>query len=139
LFDVCYYIVYVFGSHRNPDIVGRYPCGELLFIVKLLMGCACRVYHEGLAVTDICEMAGEGDGVNKPYTGIFPAPYSKSDDCPASLCKVLFGEGMIWVGFEAGVVNPGDLGLLFEPLRQGQGVFAVPWHTQVQGFEALDE
>ena len=46
---------------------------------------------------------------------------------------------MIRVRVETGIIDPGDLGLLFEPLGQFQCILGVPGHSQMQRLEPLEE
>src|SRR4030042_6802657 len=98
---------------------------------------AGRVYDEGLAVADICKVAGELDGVNEFYAGLFAAFDAEADDCAAAFSQVFLGQSVVGVRGQARVVDPGNLGLFFEPFGERKGVLAVPGHTQVYGFEAL--
>ena len=50
--------------------------------------------------------------------------------------EVFLRQGMVGAGLQAGVVHPGDLGVAFQEPGQGQGVLAMPFHAEVEGFHA---
>jgi len=63
----------------------------------------------------------------------------KSGETPVESCSVLLREAVAGVGFQSGVIDPGDLGVGLEEVADGEGVFAVGLHAEVEGFESLEE
>ena len=65
--------------------------------------------------------------------------HSEGDDAARAVRHVLARELIVFVGFEAGVVDPRDAWILVEELRHLVAVLAVPLHAQSQILKVLAE
>ena len=66
------------------------------------------------------------------------ALYCEGDDAACSLREVLLSELVVLVSFEARVVYPVDLRMVFEELREREGVVGVASHADVQMLQSLE-
>jgi hypothetical protein len=58
LFDIGYYVVDVFGSRRDTNVIGRDAGCKLFGFIELLMGCAGWVNYQSFTVADVGKVTG---------------------------------------------------------------------------------
>src|SRR4051812_27891981 len=92
-----------------------------------------------LGVADVGEQREDLDVIDEPAAGIDATANTERDDPAEATVQVALGELMARMRGQAGVGNPGDLGLLLEPLRDRERILAMALDSQREGFEALQE
>ena len=109
----------------------------LLLIAELGVGRGGGMNGEGTGVADVGEVGEEFEALDKLLTG-FLAACDLEDDHGAAFAFEVFEVLVVFgVGFEAGKTNRSDAGLVLEVAGDSVGVFAVAFHAQRQGFDAL--
>ena len=81
----------------------------------------------------------QGDRLDERAAGVDAALELKRDDGADALGGVLVGGGVPGARRQAGVVDRGDVGVVFEPLGDLLRVLHVTLDAQAQRFDALDE
>ena len=84
----------------------------------------------------------EGKGVvaDLLWSGIARAgAHAKGEDCSARAALLLHGQLVLWVVGQAWVVHPLDLWVLRQPLGNVQGIGALGFDAQGQGFESFED
>ncbi|MFM1943842.1 MAG: hypothetical protein RI897_2824 [Verrucomicrobiota bacterium] len=94
---------------------------------------------EAAGVTDIGDVGEEFDGVDEFFSGFEAALDTEADEAAEVVAEVAFGGGVAGVVFQAGVIDPGDLGVLFEPAGYFEGIAGVLLLAEWEGFESLEE
>ncbi len=127
----------VLGADAEADEIGADASGGLLFGRELAVGGCGGVDGEGACVADVGEVAEEVEAFDESLASRGTALDAESEDGAWSLWKIAFGSEMVWVGFEAWVFDPADLGVFFEKFRDGLGVLDVTIHAEGEGFDSL--
>ena len=134
----------VFGrlqTDGEADHVGRSASRRLLFWAHLRVGRGRGVNRERASITDVGHVADELEGVDEGGTSLARVGgLDAEDDHTATLAlDVLDVLGVLGIVLEAGVPDPGDLGVCLEMLSDLEGVLAVAIHAKRQGLDALEE
>ena len=139
LFEVCLDVFYMFDANADAYLIGVYAGGDLFFFAQLFVSGGCRVYHQGLGVADVGEMAGEFQGIDEFGCKLFSASDAEVQDTAVAVVEISVSEGVIGIAFQAGVFDEVHVGVCREPFGQVQCVVDVPLYAQGQGLEALQE
>ena len=76
----------------------------------------------------------QAQGLHEGLRRLAPALYTEGHHAAGTLGQVLPGGLVVGVAGEAAVLHPSDLGVALEILGDGQGVFAVALHADVEAF-----
>ena len=126
----------MFEADGKADEVGGDSGGGELVVGELAVGGGGGVQEAGAGVGDVGEDGAEAHGVHEFGGGGAAALDAEGDDAAGSAGHVFLGEGVVGAGGEAGVVDPGDAGVVLQKFGDGQGVADVALHAQGQGLEA---
>ena len=92
LVEVGYYIVDVFCTYRDTNIIICYSCRKLFFFTELLVRRTGRVYHQRLAVADVGQMTGQLDVVDELDADVGAALDAKAKNGAVASGHVLGGQ-----------------------------------------------
>ena len=136
LFEVGPEVGEVFAAKAQADVVGLHAGGNLLFRGQLAVRGACGVDGQALGVADVGQVAEEFEAVDGPLGSVEAGFYAKAEQAAVATGQIFVGRSVILGARQAGVVDPGNLGVVFEEMGGGQGVGADALHAQVQGLDA---
>lgn len=78
---------------------------------------------EGLGVSDVGDKRKKFEAVDELLSGFIAALDAKGYEGAVAVWKILLRAGVVGAGFEAGVVDPFNAGMLLEMAGDGEGVF----------------
>ncbi len=139
LLHICKNVVNVLEADGQSDEIRCHPRGQLLFGRKLLVGGRRRVDSQRLGVSQVRYMGNQLEGIDKFLAGVQSSLDTEPDQRPGSPREVFGGLFFFRACREPRIVNPGDPGVFFQVLRDGQRIVAMARHPQVKRFETLQE
>ena len=132
-------ILNILDAHTESNEI-RGDAGGLLFgLAELLVGRGGRVNHQALGVPDVGQMAEQLQIFDEFHGCNLPPPDTEAHQRTLSFGKVLVYQAVGRRRFQAGVADPGDAVVPFQVAGHGHSVFRVALHSQVQGFQPLQE
>ena len=93
--------------------------------------------HQRFGIADIRQQAEELERVNKLLAGVVAATNAKGDDGTGTIREIFFCERVVLAAGQARIVDPFDAGMFFQHFGDGEGVFRMALHAQVEGFNPL--
>ena len=130
-------IVDVLDADGEADEFRRDATGGLLGVCELGVSGAGGVDGKALGVADIGEVGEEFEALDEcAPSGV--APFDAEDDHGTAFAVEVFliecEVGIVWEAWEA---DPLDLRVVFEVFGNSEGIFAMAFHAEREGFDAL--
>lgn len=130
----------VFGGFRSDGEADeiRLDSGfEQLLVGKLAVRMAGGVQHAGSGVRHMGDDGGQFQAVDE-LDGAFTASLDAEGDHTAGLTvtELPLAQFMEGAGRQAGVIDPGDIGLLFQELGHFLCILAMARDAEVEGFQS---
>ena len=128
-------VVDVLNAHGQAHQVGGDACGAELLVGHLPVGGGGGVEYAGLGVGHVGGDGGQPEARHEPGGPLPAALHAEGHHAAGAVGQVLPGPLVIGVTLQPGIAHPGHLGVVFQELGHGQGIFTVPGHPQGQGLQ----
>ena len=136
LLDIREDILRRFQSDGEADKVVADAAVDELPIGELTMGSGRRMQDAGAAVRDVSELTDKLEITDKVRRLCASPLHAEADHAAESALEVLRGERVVGIILEPTVLDPRNVGVLFQLLRDLESVLAVLLHAKVQGLGA---
>lgn len=133
--DVCNDVVRGFDAYRDAHQVGRDTGGTQLVIAHLAGGAAGRVQAAGFHIRHVGGDTGQFQPLHEVFRRLASPLDAKADHAAAAIRQQLLCQRVTGVARQAGVFDPGHLGVCAQELRHRKAILAVALHAQVQALQ----
>jgi len=132
-------VVDVLDADGEADKFGADATGELLLGGELRMGRGGRVNRQRLGVTKVGNVGEQLERVDELCSRFCSTFNSKDNNASTFAAEVFLVFGEFRIVLEPGEADPFDAGVTLEMFGDCEGVFAVAFHAERQGFDALEK
>lgn len=137
LFQVGDDVFDILDTDAEANQVRSDACFDELFIAQLTVRVASRVQHAAAGIGHMSHDANHLEAIHELDALVATTlDAERKHAARKATLKLFLGQGVVLVVFEAGVIDPGDLRVLLEPLGASKSVFAMARHAEVERFEA---
>ncbi len=132
-------VVDMLNADGEADKFWADTTGELLLGGELRMGRGGRVNRQRLGVTKVGNVGEQLERVDKLCSRFCSTFNSKDNNASTFTAEVFLVFGEFRIVLEPGEADPFDAGVTLEMFGDCEGVFAVAFHAERQGFDALEK
>lgn len=129
----------ILDPHADANVLRRHARAGLFAFGQLLVGRAGGVNDQRFRIADIGQVRTQLARIDELLARFQSALDAEAQDRALAIGQILLSVGVVGAGFQSRVIDPINPVVRFQELGNGQSVFAVPWHSQVQCFQTLQE